>query len=169
MLLNISNVQAPRMTSVTKLKGNWIFCQWTLLTYKHSPDLWGKGIKTVRLISKSMEIWRLQTKTRGRGWHSGLHELDRQTVSSKHNTWETPAQSRCAAAPYPAAEAKCAGWLPQGKMCTPRQWEISPPGQSHRQDRIAGHIFSNILSFYSIFPLWTALQNANHNHMAVKS
>lgn len=109
------------------------------------------------------------TKTRGWGWHTRLHELGGQTVYSKHNTWETSAKSRCVVAPYPAADTKCAGWLPQERRYTPKQWEISPPEQSHRQDRIAGHIFSNILCLYSIFPLWTSLQNVNQNHMAVKS
>lgn len=56
-----------------------------------------------------------------------------------------------------------------GGMHTLKQWEISPPELSHRQDRIAGQLFSNTLCFYSTFPLWRAFLNANQNHMAGKS
>lgn len=56
-----------------------------------------------------------------------------------------------------------------GGMHTLKQWDISPPELSHRQDRIAGQLFSNTLCFYSTFPLWRAFLNANQNHMAGKS
>lgn len=74
----------------------------------------------------------------------------------------------CCTSPSSIRYKICKLTSPRG-MRTPKQWEISHPEQSHRQDRIAGQLFSNILCFYSIFPLRRALLNVNQNHMAGKS
>lgn len=74
----------------------------------------------------------------------------------------------CCSSPSSITYKMCKLTSPRGTR-TPKQWEISHPEQSHRQDRIAGQLFSNILCFYSIFPLWRALLNVNQNHMAGKS
>lgn len=74
----------------------------------------------------------------------------------------------CCSAPSSIRCKMCKLTSPRG-MHTPKQWETSHPEQSHGQDRIAGQLFSNILCFYSFFPLWRILLNVNQNHMAGKS